>query len=58
MLGPDGVEQTFDGLLVGADRARDLAVLRLANAPPARLRPVALGDSGGLRVGQQCFAIG
>lgn len=58
VLGPDGVEQTFDGLLVGADRARDLAVLRLANAPRDRLRPVVLGDSGALRVGQQCFAIG
>ncbi|KXZ45340.1 hypothetical protein GPECTOR_56g437 [Gonium pectorale] len=53
-----GAEQTFDAELVGADRSRDLAVLRLRGAPPSALRPVALGGSEGLRVGQQCFAIG
>lgn len=41
----------------GADRARDLAVLKVG-APPALLRPVALGDSSALRVGQGCLAIG
>ena len=30
--GSDGVQQTYDGYLVGADRAKDLAVLRI-NAP-------------------------
>ena len=30
--GTDGVSQTFDGYLVGADRSKDLAVLRV-NAP-------------------------
>lgn len=107
LLAPDGVQQAFDGLLVGetgaerwpaaslsskgppacggpaflelpmpsflrssrplglpaappppgADKARDLAVLQV-NAPPALLRPVTLGDSAGVRIGQACLAIG
>ncbi|GLC58336.1 hypothetical protein PLESTB_001347900 [Pleodorina starrii] len=52
------VEQTFDAVLVGADRTRDLVVLKLLGAPPSALRPVQLGSSAGLRVGQQCLAIG
>ncbi|KAG2495560.1 hypothetical protein HYH03_006160 [Edaphochlamys debaryana] len=54
----EGVEQTFDAVLVGADRTRDLAVLKLQNAPASALRPLPLGSSEGLRVGQQCLAIG
>ncbi|KAG2449040.1 hypothetical protein HYH02_005791 [Chlamydomonas schloesseri] len=54
-----GLEQTFDAVLVGADRTRDLVVLQLAGAvPPGALRPAALGSSSGVRVGQQCLAIG
>ena len=41
----------------GADKARDLAVLKV-NAPAALLRPVRLGDSSAVRVGQACLAIG
>lgn len=41
----------------GADKARDLAVLKV-KAPPALLRPISLGDSGAVRVGQACLAIG
>ncbi|EFJ43542.1 trypsin family [Volvox carteri f. nagariensis] len=52
------VEQTFDAVLVGADRTRDLVVLQLVGAPASVLRPVQLGSSGSLRVGQQCLAIG
>jgi S1-C subfamily serine protease len=44
-------------VLVGADRAKDLAVLHIS-APASVLRPVALGESGRLRVGQQVLAIG
>ncbi|KAG1672265.1 hypothetical protein FOA52_004279 [Chlamydomonas sp. UWO 241] len=57
LLLPDGVKQTFDGILVGADRARDLAIVRI-NADPESLRPLALAQSAGLRVGQQVLAIG
>ncbi len=52
------VQQTFDGLLVGTDRSRDLAVLQLVGAAGGALQPVRLGSSAGLRVGQACFAIG
>ena len=55
--GRDGFNQTFDGVLVGADRAKDLCVLRI-NAPQDLLRPVKLGESRALRVGQQVLAIG
>ncbi|GFR39899.1 hypothetical protein Agub_g404 [Astrephomene gubernaculifera] len=54
-----GTEQVYDAVLAGADRTRDLAVLRLLGPPAAGgLRPAELGSSAGLRVGQQCFAIG
>ncbi|EIE21012.1 trypsin-like serine protease [Coccomyxa subellipsoidea C-169] len=57
LLGADGYNQTYDAVLVGADRAKDLAVLRIA-APKEALRPARLGQSGQLRVGQQVLAIG
>lgn len=41
----------------GADKARDLAVLKV-KAPAELLRPVTLGDSGAVRVGQACLALG
>ena len=97
--GADGFNQTYDAVLVGADRAKDLAVLHIsapqvrpfsatafqpewkayfAHAKPrslqrahvlqqqagcvhavqSALRPVALGESKGLKVGQQVLAIG
>jgi len=52
-----GRNQTFDGYLVGVDRSKDLAVINV-QAPPGVLRPVAVGDSDGLRVGQQVLCIG
>jgi len=42
--------------LTGADPSTDLAVLSVA--VPAGIRPVELGDSGCLRVGQRAIAIG
>jgi len=36
MTGSDGVQQTYDGYLVGADRTKDLCVLRI-NAPKVLL---------------------
>ena len=43
--------------LVRGDPARDIAVLRFKDSPPS-LRPVRLGTSADLRVGQSVFAIG
>lgn len=43
--------------VAGADRARDLAVLKV-NAPRDLLRPLPLADSSALRVGQPVLAIG
>ena len=43
--------------LVQADPSRDIAVLRF-KTPPSNLRPVQLGTSGDLQVGQSVFAIG
>ena len=57
ILGADGVQQTFDGTLVGMDQARDLVVVQV-NAPAALLKPIPLGSSQELKVGQQCLAIG
>jgi len=48
---------TYDATLVGASAAHDLAVLRIA-APLSELRPLAVGTSHDLRVGQKVFAIG
>ncbi|CAK9206855.1 unnamed protein product [Sphagnum troendelagicum] len=57
LLGADGYQKNFEATLVGADRTKDLAVLKV-NAPIELLRPVNLGQSSRLRVGQRCLAIG
>lgn len=49
--------KTYDASLVGADPINDVAVLKIA-APKDKLFPVAIGDSGRLRVGMRVFAIG
>lgn len=56
------VVQTKDGeqisaKLAGADPILDLAVLRV-HTPPAGLRALRLGDSDGLRVGDEVMAVG
>lgn len=61
--GADKIEVTFsDGTtvpatLVGADPDSDLAVLKV-DVPAAQLRPVQMGDSGTVKVGELAIAIG
>ena len=50
-------KSTFQAELVGVAPDRDLAVLRI-DAEPDRLRPIPLGTSSDLEVGQKVFAIG
>lgn len=57
LLGADGYQKNFEAKLVGADKTKDLAVLDV-DAPVELLRPVKLGQSSKLRVGQRCLAIG
>lgn len=57
ILAFDGVQKSFEGKLVGADRTKDLAVLKV-DAPQEILRAVESGQSSKLKVGQRCFAIG
>jgi S1-C subfamily serine protease len=48
---------TWDARVIGIAPEKDLAVLRI-EAPAARLRPLPIGRSEDLRVGQKVFAIG
>ena len=48
---------TWEARLTGAAPDQDLAVLHI-EAPGHRLRPIAVGISSGLQVGQKVFAIG
>lgn len=48
---------SWDASLVGKEPDKDLAVLRI-EAPPSQLKPIAIGASDDLRVGQSVFAIG
>jgi S1-C subfamily serine protease len=48
---------TWTAELVGVAPAKDLAVLHI-DAPAAKLRPLPVGSSGDLRVGQSVLAIG
>ncbi|KAL8557213.1 hypothetical protein ACS0TY_004597 [Phlomoides rotata] len=52
-----GNNLTREGKLVGYDLDYDLTVLKV-DAVGNELKPVTIGTSGGLRVGQSCFAIG
>jgi putative serine protease PepD len=49
--------EKYSAQIVGADPDNDLAVIKV-NAPPNKLRPVKLGTSSGLQVGQKVLAIG
>ncbi|PQQ10075.1 protease Do-like 8 chloroplastic isoform X2 [Prunus yedoensis var. nudiflora] len=57
ILALEGVQKNFEGKLIGADRAKDLAVLKV-EASEDLLRPISVGQSSSLSVGQQCLAIG
>ncbi|PWA77802.1 trypsin family protein [Artemisia annua] len=57
ILASEGVQKNFEGKLIGADRSKDLAVLKV-EAPEDLLRPMKVGQSSFLKVGQQCLAIG
>ncbi|KAJ6820523.1 putative protease Do-like 8, chloroplastic isoform X1 [Iris pallida] len=57
ILASEGVQKNFEGKLIGADRAKDLAVLKV-EASKDLLKPIKVGNSSVLKVGQQCLAIG
>ena len=48
---------TWDARLIGIEPDKDVAVIKI-DAPPGRLKKVAIGESGDLLVGQKVFAIG
>ena len=48
---------SWEARLVGYELDKDIAVLKI-DAPPGRLKKVAIGESAGLQVGQKVFAIG
>lgn len=48
---------TYPARVVGQDPPNDTAVLKI-DAPPAKLQPVALGDSSQVHVGQHVLALG
>ncbi|MCL7489610.1 MAG: trypsin-like peptidase domain-containing protein [Desulfobulbaceae bacterium] len=50
-------QSTWKGVLVGAAPDRDIAVLQIS-ALSSKLRPITIGDSTDLQVGQKVFAIG
>lgn len=49
--------RSYDADVIGVDAATDIAVIRV-NADPSLLKPLAIGDSNGLKVGMQIAAIG
>jgi S1-C subfamily serine protease len=48
---------TYDGKVLGAAPDKDIAVVKI-DAPPSKLKKIAVGDSSELRVGQSVLAIG
>ncbi len=50
-------QTSYEATPVGVSPAHDLAVLKI-RAPQGTIRPVSVGDSNSLRVGQAVFAIG
>ncbi|KAI4348162.1 hypothetical protein L6164_008918 [Bauhinia variegata] len=50
-------QTTYDAQVVGFDQDKDVAVLRV-NAPKDKLRPLPIGVSADLLVGQKVYAIG
>ncbi|KAJ8599996.1 hypothetical protein CTAYLR_001831 [Chrysophaeum taylorii] len=56
-LGDAASMASYDAVLVGAEPDKDIAVIKV-NAPSKVLKPVAIGSSSELLVGQSVFAIG
>ena len=52
-----GDNSIYKGIMVGAAPDKDIAVLQIS-APAEALKPIPLGDSESLQVGQKVFAIG
>lgn len=50
-------QTTYDAKVVGFDQDKDVAVL-LINGPKDKLRPIPIGVSADLLVGQKVYAIG
>ncbi|RWW84482.1 hypothetical protein BHE74_00006909 [Ensete ventricosum] len=50
-------QTTFEARVVGFDQDKDVAVLRI-DAPKEKLRPIPIGISSDLLVGQKVYAIG
>lgn len=50
-------QSTYEANVVGFDQDKDVAVLRI-DAPGEKLRPIPIGVSADLLVGQKVFAIG
>jgi S1-C subfamily serine protease len=54
----DGADGEIAAELIGSEPHKDIAVLRLVDDAPVRLRPIQVGTSSDLEVGQSVFAIG
>eukprot|EP00250_Pteridium_aquilinum_P013286 c21252_g2_i2 orf=448-1470(+) len=52
-----GDQSTYEAKVVGFDRDKDVAVLHI-DAPQSKLRPIPVGSSADLLVGQKVYAIG
>ncbi|MEM7476682.1 MAG: trypsin-like peptidase domain-containing protein [Planctomycetota bacterium] len=50
-------QSSYEAIILAASPSHDLAVLKI-NAPQNKLRPVLIGESNSLKVGQSVFAIG
>jgi putative serine protease PepD len=50
-------ERTYAATVVGTDPSTDLAVIKLTNGP-SDLKPISLGNSDSLKVGDQVMAVG
>jgi len=51
-----GDQSSYDATFVGAEPGKDLAVLKID--APAKIKPLPVGQSSNLRVGQSAYAIG
>jgi serine protease Do len=49
---------SYDAKVVGTDADADLAVIQVTNAPASVLKPITVGDSTQVKVGQMVVAIG